>query len=183
MIVESEEDPMEDNQNHEKFVLLFGQSQPDLRRYIYSLCHNMGDTEDILQETSLALWRKFEKYDSKQPFLNWSFRFAYYEVMKFREKQKKTHALCETTLKILAEEHADNLDILKAQRRVLEHCVAKLPEHEKELIELRYGQKLTITKINQMFSETGKKIYRAFERIRFKLYECVDLTLTEEGWK
>lgn len=179
----SKESTMESKENHEKFVLLFGQCQPDLRRYIYSLCQNMGDTEDILQETSLALWRKFDQYKSDQPFLNWSFRFAYFEVLKFREKQKKKYTLCETTLKILAEEHEENMEILKAQRRVLEHCVAKLPEHEKELIDLRYGQKLTITKINEMFSETGKKIYRAFERIRFKLYECVDLTLTEEGWK
>lgn len=179
----SEEGSVENKDMHEKFVRLFGQSQPDLRRYIYSLCNNMGDTEDILQETSLALWRKFDQYQSDQPFLNWSFRFAYFEVMKFREKQKKKHSLCETTLKILAEEYAENLDILKAQRRVLEQCVAKLPEREKELIALRYGQKLTITKINEMFSETGKKIYRAFERIRYKLYECIDLTLTEEGWK
>ena len=172
-----------DNDQHEKFVLLFGQSQPDLRRYIFSLCQNMGDTEDILQETSLALWRKFESYDSKQPFLNWAFRFAYFEVMKFREKQKKRFALCETTLKILAEEHADNLDVLKAQRRMLKECLAKLPEQEKELIDMRYGQKMTITSINELFSETGKKIYRAFERIRMKLYKCVDLTLNEEGWK
>ena len=171
------------NELHEKFVRLFGQSQPDLRRYIFSLCHNMGDTEDILQETSLALWRKFETYDSKQPFLNWAFRFAYFEVMKFREKQKKRFALCETTLKILAEEHADNIEVLKAQRRVLKECLAKLPEQEKELVDMRYGQKMSIANINEIFSETGKKIYRAFERIRMKLYKCVDLTLTEEGWK
>jgi len=174
---------MENNEKHEKFVTLFSQKQPDLRRYIYSLCQNMGDCEDILQETSLSLWRKFDQYDSKQPFLNWAFRFAYYEVMKFRDKQKKKYALCEATLKILAEEHADNLEVLKVQRRLLQQCIAKLPEREKELIELRYGQKLTITRINEMFSETGKKIYRAFERIRHKLYTCIDVNMTEEGWK
>lgn len=172
-----------DNDQQEKFVLLFGQSQPDLRRYIYSLCQNMGDTEDILQETSLALWRKFSGYDSSQPFLNWAFRFAYFEVMKFREKQKKRFSLCETTLKILAEEHADKLEAVKAQRRILKECVAKLPREEKELVDMRYGQKMSISSINELFSETGKKIYRAFERIRMKLYKCVDLSLNEEGWK
>lgn len=171
------------NELHEKFVRLFGQSQPDLRRYIYSLCQNMGDTEDILQETSLALWRKFETYNSSQPFLNWAFRFAYFEVMKFREKQKKRYSLCETTLKILAEEHEENVEVLKAQRRILKDCLAKLPQQEKELVDLRYGQQMTVTSINEIFSETGKKIYRAFERIRMKLYKCVDVTLTEEGWK
>ena len=171
------------NEQHEKFVRLFGQSQPDLRRYIFSLCQNMGDTEDILQETSLALWRKFETYNSSQPFLNWAFRFAYFEVMKFREKQKKRYSLCETTLKILAEEHEENVEVLKAQRRILKECLAKLPQQEKELVDLRYGQQMSVTSINEIFSETGKKIYRAFERIRLKLFKCVDVTLTEEGWK
>ena len=174
---------MECSVDHERFIALFSQSQPDIRRYIYSLCQNMDDMEDILQETSLALWRKFDQYDNKQPFLNWAFRFAYYEVMKFREKRKKRHSLCEDTLKILAEEHGDNLEIIKAQRKVLNQCVAKLPEHEKELVELRYGKQMTVKTINEMFKESGKKIYRAFERIREKLFRCVDMTLSEEGWK
>ncbi|NQZ59056.1 MAG: sigma-70 family RNA polymerase sigma factor [Lentisphaeraceae bacterium] len=174
---------MENKTNHEKFMLLFSQSQANLSRYIFSLCHNMQDCQDILQETTLSLWRKFDQYNSDQPFLNWAFRFAYYEVMKFREKQKKAHTLCETTLKILAEEYAENMDVLNAQKRILQTCVGKLAPRERELVELRYGQKLTVTKINEMFSESGKKIYRAFERIRHKLYECVDITLNEEGWK
>ena len=66
---------------------------------------------------------------------------------------------------------------------MLKQCLTKLPESEKELINLRYGQRLTVTEINKMFSETGKKIYRAFERIRLKLYKCVDTKLTEEDWQ
>lgn len=143
----------------------------------------MGDMEDILQETSLALWRKFEQYDHKQPFLNWAFRFAYYEVMKFREKKKKAYSLCEETLKILSEEYMSDFGKLKAQRRILQQCVLKLPQHEQELVDLRYNKRMTVTSINQQFEETGKKIYRAFERIREKLFKCVDVTLTEEGWE
>jgi RNA polymerase sigma-70 factor, ECF subfamily len=167
---------------NEKFVMLFSKSQPDIRRYIYSLCLNMGDTEDILQETSLALWRKFETYDSTKPFLNWAFRFAYFEVMKFKEKNKRSISFCETTLKILSEEHADDLEQQRAQRRILKQCVRKLPDDEQELIALRYSEKMSVASINEMFSETGKKIYRAFERIRSKLQKCVEVTLSEEGW-
>jgi RNA polymerase sigma-70 factor, ECF subfamily len=172
-----------ENEQHQRFILLLSQSQADLSRYIYSLCQNKGDSEDILQDACLALWKKFDTYDPKQPFLNWAFRFAYYEVMKFRDRQKKKITLCETTFKILAEEHSENIDILKVQRKMLKQCLTKLPESEKELINLRYGQRLTVTEINKMFSETGKKIYRAFERIRLKLYKCVDTKLTEEDWQ
>ena len=172
-----------DNQSQEKFVLLLGQVQPDLRRYIYSLCHNMGDTEDIFQETSLALWRKFETYDNSQPFLNWSFRFAYFEVMKFREKAKKRQVLSEETLKLLAEECQKTQDIQKDHERFLSVCVAKLADEEKNLVNMRYSQKMSVVKMNQHFGETGKKIYRALERIRFKLYACIDNKLETEDLK
>ena len=130
---------MMNNENQEKFVLLLGQVQPDLRRYIYSLCHNMGDTEDIFQETSLALWRKFETYDKSQPFLNWAFRFAYYEVMKFREKQKRRQVLSEETLKLLSEECQKTQEIQKDHERFLSDCVAKLEDQEKNLVSF-HGQ-------------------------------------------
>ena len=172
-----------DNHNQETFVILLGQVQPDLRRYIYSLCHNMGDTEDIFQETSLALWRKFETYDKSQPFLNWSFRFAYYEVMKFREKSKKRQLLSEETLKLLSEECQKSQDIKKDHERFLSDCVTKLASDEQELVNMRYSQKMTVVKMNQHFGETGKKIYRALERIRFKLYACIDDKLESEGLK
>ncbi|WDE95599.1 sigma-70 family RNA polymerase sigma factor [Lentisphaera profundi] len=169
--------------DQEKFVLLLGQVQPDLKRYIYSLSYNKGDAEDIYQECSLALWRKFGTYDNSQPFLNWAFRFAYYEVMKFREKQKRRKLLSDETLKILAEEYQKPLGIIKEQERLLSFCLAKLPEDEKALIDMRYSQKLSVKKINSHFGETGKKIYRAFERIRYKLYNCIDETLEAEGLK
>ena len=172
-----------DNDSQERFVILLGQVQPDLRRYIYSLCHNMGDTEDVFQETSLALWRKFDSYDKSQPFLNWAFRFAYFEVMKFREKAKKQQILSEETLKLLSQECQKDQDIKKDHERFLSGCVAKLDDKEKELVKMRYSKKMTVVKINQHFGETGKKIYRALERIRFKLYACIDNHLESEGLK
>ncbi len=172
-----------DKHNQEKFVILLGQVQPDLRRYIYSLCHNMADTEDVFQETSLALWRKFESYDSSQPFLNWAFRFAYYEVMKLRDKDKKRKVLSEETLKLLADEWERDHDLSQIHDRLLTSCVSKLEESEQELIKMRYSQKMTVVKMNQHFGETGKKTYRALERIRFKLYACIDKHLEIEGLK
>ena len=167
----------------EKFVLLLGKVQPDLRRYIYSLCHNRGDTEDVFQETSLALWRKFASYDNSQAFLNWSFRFAYFEVMKFRAKQKRRQLLSEETLKLLAEECQKSQEIEKFHERFLSVCVAKLDDQEKDLVNMRYSQKMSVVKMNQHFGETGKKIYRSLERIRFKLYACIDKQLETEGLK
>ena len=100
-----------DNRKQEEFVLLFSRHQADISRYIYSLSTNLADTEDILQNCSLALWRKFDDYEKSQPFKNWAFRFAYYEVMKFYEKQKRECQLSDATMSLLSQEFEDGLAV------------------------------------------------------------------------
>jgi RNA polymerase sigma-70 factor (ECF subfamily) len=173
---------MTTDSDQERFVALFTQIQPDLRRYIHSLVGNLNDTDEVVQNTSLALWRKFERYESDQPFLNWAFRFAYYEVMKFRERRKRGLGFCTETLKLIADEYDQDVGLLRVQRRVLETCRMKLPEDEQALLEMRYEQKMTVAQINVVLNETGKRLYRVLERIRRKLAGCVDKHLAEEGW-
>ena len=171
-----------DTKKQEEFVMLFSRHQPDLRRYIYSLCGNLGDTDDILQNCSIALWRKFEQYDSSMPFKNWAFRFAYFEVMKFHDQSKKMKVLQDETRELLNLEFAEEEDKRNAQRHFLGACIAQLDEKDQKLIKLRYEEKMTVKRINEMYSETGKKIYRSLERIRSKLLLCVNYKLLESGW-
>ncbi len=45
-------------------------------RYVAALVPNVADAEDIVQQTALALWEKFDAYDPSQPFTPWAWRFA-----------------------------------------------------------------------------------------------------------
>lgn len=51
----------------ETLVLLLTQHQEPLFRYIFSLVPREADARDILQETSLARYRKFTEYDPARP--------------------------------------------------------------------------------------------------------------------
>ncbi|MCE2694433.1 MAG: hypothetical protein LW645_09220, partial [Verrucomicrobiaceae bacterium] len=77
----------------EQLVLLLTQHQEPLFRYIFSLVACEADARDILQETSLALYRKFDAYDASRPFLPWAYRFAYLQVQKHREKAARSPLL------------------------------------------------------------------------------------------
>ena len=165
---------MDFREKQEGFVVRFANCRHDLRRYIYSLVGNLQDADDVLQETSLALWRKFESYDSSKPFLNWAFRFAYFEVMKHREKRKRESQFCEETLKLLAAEQEAEEERLKGQEAVLEECIEKLGDVEREVLDLRYRRGKSIHEMNRLLDESGTRLYRILERIRHKLTRCVD---------
>ena len=63
--------------------------QEDLFRYIFSLLPHEEDARDVLQETSVSLYRKFADYDPEKPFLAWAYGFAYLEVLKQRERNER----------------------------------------------------------------------------------------------
>ena len=50
----------------ENLILLLSQHQEQLFRYIFSLVPVEADARDILQETSLSLFRKFGQYDASR---------------------------------------------------------------------------------------------------------------------
>src|ERR1700694_3917803 len=73
----------------ELLVRLLSKHQEDLFRYIFALLPHEEDARDVLQETSVALYRKFAEYDPSKPFLAWAYGFAFVQIMKQRERNQR----------------------------------------------------------------------------------------------
>ena len=56
----------------EEFVELSSSHQRQLLGYIFTLVGNMDDAEDLLQQTNLILWRKFDDYQPGTDFIRWA---------------------------------------------------------------------------------------------------------------
>ena len=170
-------------ENYEKFAILLTRHEPDLRRYVYSLLGNRAEADDVMQETSLALWRKFGEYDAEQPFIRWAMRFAYWEVKRHRKSEtRRKQRFSDETLQLLAEEYAEDQSLLSAQRRILGGCMKKLPEDDRSLLELRYSARMTVPQICDQTEHEAKRLYRTFDRIRDSLMACVTKQMAQEGW-
>jgi RNA polymerase sigma-70 factor, ECF subfamily len=52
----------------QRFLSLFLRSQREIFRYVAAPVPNVTEAEEIVQQTALALWEKFDAYDSAQPF-------------------------------------------------------------------------------------------------------------------
>src|SRR6185295_216694 len=100
--------------------------QEDLFRYIYALIPHEEDARDVLQETSVSLYRKFADYDGSKPFLAWAYGFAYVEVMKQRERnQRGKRHLSEELVGILAREREGQETTLQTRLQALDQCLDK----------------------------------------------------------
>jgi RNA polymerase sigma factor (sigma-70 family) len=82
----------------QRFLSLFLRSEREIFRYVAALVPNVADAEDIVQQTALALWEKFDAYDPAQPFTPWACRFALNKARQWIERQQRWRALLDGDL-------------------------------------------------------------------------------------
>src|SRR5688572_8295123 len=162
----------------ELLVRLLIRHQEDLFRYIFSLLPHREDARDALQETCVALYRKFADYDPAKPFLAWAYGFAYLEVLKQRERScRGSRHLREELVELLARERQEQEADLHARLQVLEGCLQDLPPHDRELIHERYTIGRPIDELVEHLGTSRRTLFRNLDRIRRTLFECINRRL------
>jgi RNA polymerase sigma-70 factor (ECF subfamily) len=159
----------------ERLVTLISVNRDDLFRYVYSLLPHEEDARDVLQETFMAIAGKFDEYDPSRPFLPWACRFAYFEVLKHRDRQP--HGIvyfAGDVLELLARDREEQEPVLQARLVALEECLAKLPGADRELLRSRYYARVPVEEIATRLKQSRRTLFRNLERVRRWLYECVD---------
>jgi RNA polymerase sigma-70 factor (ECF subfamily) len=170
------------SQRTEEIVLLLTQHQESLFRYIFNLVTCEADARDILQETSLALYRKFDQYDSTRPFLPWAYRFAYLQVQKYREKSSRAPLMfSEDIIDMLALDMERMAPELDQRIQFLEGCLGKLNPQDKELVTNRYAMRQSAEEMMQRLSVSRRTLFRNLELLRRRLHDCVSQKLQAEG--
>jgi RNA polymerase sigma-70 factor (ECF subfamily) len=160
------------------FVRLLLQHQNDLLRYILPLVGCLDDAQDVLQETATALWRKFDQYDLRQPFLPWAKRFARNEVLMHHRKRRRYTFLTQELIDTLVERQSEQEQEAQRRRWALQKCLEQLPEADRLLIDQRYAPGATIQQLAAETGETANVLYKALARVRRQLLDCINQTLT-----
>lgn len=158
----------------ELLVRLLAKHQEELFRYIFALLPHEEDARDVLQETSVALYRKFAEYDPSKPFLAWAYCFAYLEILKQRQRNQRGARLLKRELvDRLAREREQHEPVLHARLLALEQCLKDLPDADQELIRQRYQEKTRANELMHQFESSRRTLFRKLERIRRALFDCI----------
>ena len=166
----------------QRFLSLFLRSEREVYRYVAALVPNPTDVEDIVQQTALALWEKFDTYDPSQPFTPWACRFALNKSRQWVERHQRWKALLEGGL---AEDLASRREELRPEMelrlRHLEGCLHRLPAEQRFLVEGYYYRRQEIDQLAQESGRTVASVYKALQRIRQTLMVCVETSAHVEG--
>ncbi|HEU5078514.1 MAG TPA: sigma-70 family RNA polymerase sigma factor [Opitutaceae bacterium] len=166
----------------QRFLSLFLRSEKEIFRYVAVLVPSIADAEDIVQQTAIALWQKFDAYDPAQPFTPWACRFALNKARQWIERRRRWQSLLEAGL---AEELMRRREELRPQLELrlkhLESCITKLPDDQRHLVEGYYYNQRSIEKLAEDSERTVAATYKALQRIRYALQMCVETATQPEN--
>ncbi len=165
----------------ELFVQLIGKHQYQVHRYVLSLVANPHDADDLVQDTNLFLWREFHRFQEGTSFVSWACSVAYHEVLAWRKKKSREKLVfSEQFLSAVSSELVTRQEVHEHRFHALAQCIDKLPDHYRELLQMRYSQKGSVDSIAAQLGRTTEAIYRMLSRIRHTLFECINRSIELE---
>jgi len=170
-----------DASQYELFSDLLRQNYRRLYAFIYSLVRDFSDTEELLQETSLLLWQKFDEFDPQSNFGAWSCQVAKFTVLNFLRKESHRARFSDTFQEHLLTIAATPAPADEPWRDALEHCVDALPADQREMLWDFYRGTKTVESIAAEQAREPQGIYGSLHHIRRKLLECMNRRLGREA--
>lgn len=175
MNAEPEGQPDNSTADQQRFLSLFLRSEREVFRYVAALVPNVTDAEDIVQQTALVLWEKFDAYDPTLPFTPWACRFALNKARQWIERHQRWQALLDRGLaEDLAQRRQELQPEFERRLQLLERCVGKLPPAQRTLVEAYYYERADIDSLAKRTGRTVAATYKALQRIRHALQRCVE---------
>lgn len=168
--------------DRELFIRLYVRHQRQLHAFVSSMLAAPADVEEVLQETSIVLWSKFDSFRQDESFLNWACGVAHLEVLRFyRTNRRRLLPLEESVLEQLMAERLEQTTRLDERRSALADCLAALRARDRKLIERCYEPGVSFKEVAEDLGRPVNAVYKSLGRVRRALYECINRTIAAEG--
>jgi RNA polymerase sigma-70 factor (ECF subfamily) len=166
-----------------EFVANVREVQTRLYGYIHSLARDFNDADDLFQQTSLILWKKFDEFDRQRSFFSWACGIARLEVINFlRSRGRRRLYFSDELNLLLIEAHEDLDDGEIAERRdALAKCITKLRERDRELLMECYHDGSGVNQAAGRRGRSPQSVFNSLRRIRRGLFACITHTLSLES--
>ena len=167
----------------ELFIKLYTKNETRLRNFVRSMVPTWESVDEVMQEASLVMWRKFDQYDPETEFLKWSQVVCRFEALKCRRrKARDRHVFSEDLLEILATEiEEEEEDLFVREKEALKACLLKVKDSHRELLLASYAKGAKIKEVAERSGKSPTSVYKLLNRVREKLHECIvtQLQVTE----
>lgn len=170
---------MDRDESRREFVVLLTKHERMIYGYVLSLVPNVADADEIVQETCLRLWDEFDKFTPGSSFAAWALTVAHYEVLTWRKRASRSKLVFDDALvELIAKERQVIERSAGPRHEALADCIEELSQRNKQLVAECYGAGRKIKEVAARLERSEASVYKALERIRTALEQCIERKLS-----
>lgn len=167
--------------DQEQFVAQFAKANRRLYGFLYTLLASWDDVEEVFQRASVVMWQKYATYQPGTDFVRWACQIAYFEAMNYRRERSRTPLqFGDGLLEKLSDESQAQADRFEPRSRALEHCMQRLAEDDRRLVESRYSLDQPARALAESASLPVNTVFKKLQRLRRQLLDCIRRQLTAD---
>lgn len=159
----------------DKFLNLFLPNRKRILAYILYYIPNRMDADDIFQNTTSVLWKKFDQYTLGTDFIAWSVAIARFEIMSYYKKKKRDGKIhFDKELQDIIDSDSKSVNSQFQERvEALQECLKKLITADIQLLEMRYEQDLPFARIADRLGVSSTAAFKKVSAIHSRLIQCI----------
>ncbi|QNN23503.1 sigma-70 family RNA polymerase sigma factor [Planctomycetales bacterium ZRK34] len=169
---------------NEQLAILWTGAQPVVAGYIRSVVRDFHQSQDVLQQTAVALVRKFDDYDPDRPFVTWAIGIAKLEILRHRRSCASDRLqFSETLIGQIGEEYERLSAQADRSSEALLTCLDQVVGRSRRALELRYRENLKPAQIAVHLRMDAGAVRVMLHRARAALRQCIERRLGGEAQK
>ncbi|MGJ8640747.1 MAG: sigma-70 family RNA polymerase sigma factor [Opitutaceae bacterium] len=150
--------------------------------FIYSLVHNHQAAEDLMQEVTIVLWRKFHVFEEGTSFAVWAMSVSRFCALNWRRKQARLPLpLDDDELMRMVDESISVGADLSDRHEKLQKCMMKLPAKFRNVLHWRYQKDERVADVSERLGMSVRSVYMFLEKAHALLLECIQGKVKKES--
>jgi RNA polymerase sigma-70 factor (ECF subfamily) len=169
---------------HSEVVRLLIEYRTDIFAFIFAAVRDYDAAEEVMQNVSVVVCEKAQEYEPGTNFRAWAREIARRQVLQYSRQSKRSPSpLTSAELEYLAAafDEAECEGSLGERIEALRACLEKLPDRVRNLVRLRYEERLSVEQMAERSHSKVESVRKALYRGRIALRNCIDRRLGMAG--
>ncbi len=156
--------------DRQSYALLVEKYKTPIYNLAYRMTGNLGDAEDLTQETFIRAYQYLWRYDTRKKFFTWLYTVAFNLIKSHLRKKNKKHNISEAFSAHSLADDSPSPETTLIETQEITACLLRLEYELRALLIMKYRQGLSFDEIAEItgksISAVKMRIYRGLEKLK-----------------
>ena len=164
--------------DNEEFIRQMAACHNALEAFVLTVLPRVDCVDEIVQNTYVEMWLKWETFTPGTNFLAWACRIAHFKVLEYRSALGRDHLVFDDDLvQAIAADSEQYLKDACERSTALYACMERLLPSQRDLINKRYVEGFSLKGLAEQMKRTPSSLGVTLFRIRKALLDCIERRL------